>query len=207
MKITQYRDDGKVQTQRVMDIEAALTAMRTETKSKPVSTMRNRLRYDIPEVKNEFVRKVPLMTFGGAFRKTASRQEMVAYNGVVMLEVNKLADTKEAVKIRDLAATLPQTLLAFVGSSGKSAKILIPFTLPDGTLPQGLEQIEMFHAQAYRTAVKWYQPQLGRDIELKKPMPGRCCRMTYDSALFYNPDAVPIRIEQPVRMPVEPTFS
>jgi hypothetical protein len=207
MKITQYRNDGKVQTQRMMDIEAALTAMRTETKSKPVSTMRDKLRYAIPEVKNEFVRKVPLMTFGGAFRKTASRQEMVAYNGVVMLEVNKLADMKEAVEIRDLAALLPQTLLAFVGSSGRSAKILIPFTLPNGTLPQGLEQIEMFHARAYRDAVKWYQPQLGREIELKKPTPGRCCRMTYDPALFYNPDAVPIRIEQPVRMPVEPTFS
>lgn len=34
MKITQYRNDGKAQTQRTMDIEAALAAMRTEIKSK-----------------------------------------------------------------------------------------------------------------------------------------------------------------------------
>ena len=207
MKITQYRNDGNVQTQRTIDMETALTAMRTETKSKPVSVMRDRLRFAIPEVKNEFVRKVPLMAFGGIFRKKESRQEMVVYNGVVMLEVNRLADMKEAVKVRDLASTLPQTLLAFVGSSGKSAKILIPFTLPDGTLPQIPEQIEMFHAQAYRDAVKWYQPQLKREIELKKPVPELCCRMTFDPTLFYNPNAVPIRIEQPVRMPVEPTFS
>ena len=207
MKITQYRNDGKTQTQRTMDIEAALAAMRTETKSKPVSTMRNRLHYADSEARNESVRKVPLMAFGGVFRRMGSQQEMAAYNGLILLEVNKLADTKEAIKVRDRAAGLPQTWLTFVGSSGKSTKILIPFTLTDGTLPQSPELIEMFHAQAYRDAVKWYQPQLGREIELKKPSPGLCCRMTYDPTLYYNPQAAPIRIEQPVRMPVESTFS
>ena len=207
MKITQYRNDGKVQTQRTMDIAAALTAMRTETKNKPVSTLRERLRYASPDAAKEAAQKVPLMAFGGAFRKTGSHQEMAEYNGVVLLEVNQLADMKEAIKVRDLAAGLPQTLLAFVGASGKSTKIGIPFTLTDGTLPESPELIEMFHAQAYRDAVKWYQPQLRREIELKKPSPDRCCRMTYDPTLYYNPEAAPIRIEQPVRMPVEPTFS
>ncbi|NDV82452.1 BT4734/BF3469 family protein [Bacteroides sp. 51] len=208
MKITQYRNDGKVQTQRTIDMEAALAAMRTETKGKPVSVMREKLRDSMHGVKNEFVGKVPLMAFSGVFRRTVgSRQEMTTYNGVVVLQVNNLTGMKEAVKIRDRAATLPQTLLAFVGSSGKSTKILIPFTLPDGTLPQSPELIEMFHAQAYRDAVKWYQPQLKREIELKKPVLNLCCRMTYDPTLFYNPNAVPIRIEQPLRMPLEPTFS
>jgi len=207
MKITQYRNDGKAQTQRTMDIDAALAAMRTETKNKPVSVMRERLKYFQHPTKNEFVQKVPMMAFGGVFRKVEGRQEMTTYNGVVMLEVNRLADMKEAVKVRDLASRLPQTLLAFVGSSGKSTKILVPFTLPDGTLPQSRELIEMFHAQAYRDAVKWYQPQLKREIELKKPVLDHWCRMTYDPTLFYNPQAVPIRIEQPVRMPVDPTFS
>ncbi|NDV65730.1 BT4734/BF3469 family protein [Bacteroides sp. 224] len=207
MKITQYRNDGKTQTQRTMDIEAALAAMRTEIKTKPVSVMREKLHYAMHEAKNEFIQKVPLMAFGGVFRRIGSRQEMAVYNGVVMLEVNKLADMKEAIKVRDLASTLPQTLLAFVGSSGRSTKIFIPFTLPDGTLPQNHELVEMFHAHAYRDAVKWYQPQLKREIELKKPTPNQCCRMTYDPTLFYNPQAVPIRIEQPVRMPAEPTFS
>lgn len=208
MKITQYRNDGKVQTQRTMSIEAALAAMRTEIKSRPVSTMRESLLFSSPSgTDNECIRKVPLMAFGGVFRRIKNQQEMTTYNGVVMLEVNKLADMKEAVKVRDLAAKLPQTLLTFVGASGKSTKILIPFTLPDGTLPQTSQQIEMFHAQAYRDAVKWYQPQLKREIELKKPSPDRCCRMTYDPTLFYNPQATPIRIEQPVRTPVEPTFT
>lgn len=207
MKITQYRDNEKTQTQRTMSMEAALAAMRTETKSKPVSAMRDALRYALPGRKNDFVQKVPVMVFGGVFRKNGNQQEMEVYNGVVMLEVNQLADMKEAVQVRDLASTLPQTLLAFVGSSGKSVKMIIPFTLPDGTLPQSPELIEMFHTQAYRDAVKWYQPQLKREIELKKPTPGLRCRMTYDPTLYHNPNAVPIRIQQPVRMPSDLTFS
>ena len=52
-------NDGNVQTQRTMDMEATLTAMRTETQRKPVSVMRDRSRFAIPGVKNEFVREVP----------------------------------------------------------------------------------------------------------------------------------------------------
>lgn len=207
MKITQYRINEKERTQRTIDIEVALAAMRTETKKKPVSVMREQLRYALPKYRNESVQKVPLLVFGGVFRLENGRQEMAVYNGVVLLEVNKLADINEATRVRELAAALPQTLLAFVGSSGKSTKILVPFSLPDGTLPKSRELIDRFHAQAYRDAVKWYQPQLRREIELKKPEPELRCRMTYDPTLFYNPHAVPIRIEQPVRMPVDPTFS
>lgn len=95
---------------------------------------------------------------------------------------------------------MPQTLLAFVGFSGKSVKIVIPFTLPDGTLPRSPEQVKRFHSQAYLTAVKYYQPQLGRNITLKEPVLQHGCRMSYDPQPVYNPDAVAIRIEQPMRM-------
>ncbi len=44
MKITQYRNDGKTQTQRTMELEVAVDAMKTEIKSLPVSTMRHLLK-------------------------------------------------------------------------------------------------------------------------------------------------------------------
>jgi hypothetical protein len=207
MKITQYRNDGKAQTQRVMSMDAAVDAMRTEIKSQPITLMRDRLRYATPGVKNDYVQKVPVMVFGGTFRKEGNEQIITSYNGLITLNITRLANEIEAKKLRNLAATLPQTYLAFVGSSGKSLKILVPFTLPDGTLPETVEQMETFHAQAYREAVKWYQPQLKMDIELRKPTLETAVRMTFDPTLYYNPDAVPIRIEQPLRMPEEPTFA
>jgi predicted P-loop ATPase len=206
MKITQYRNNEKVQTQRTMSMEAALNAMQTEIKSKPVTTMRSLLQHAMPGAKYDCVRKVPLMVFGGTFRKVGSEQQMVSYNGLVMLEVNNLSNLQEAKELQDRVITLPQTFLCFVGSSGKSVKILIPFTLMDGTLPQSTENIRLFHAQAYREAVKWYQPQIDRNIDLRKPTVDMAVRLTYDPTLYYNPTAVAIRIEQPLYMPEEPTY-
>ena len=92
------------------------------------------------------------------------------------------------------------------GSSNKTVKIVVPFTLPEGRLPQEHRLAEFFHAKAYRDAVQWYQPQLRREIMLKKPTLDHCCRMSYDPNLYYNPEAVPIRISQPMNMPVETTY-
>lgn len=209
MKITQYRNDDKTQAQvqRTMSIESALTAMRTETKSRPITFMRERLPVAQPGGRYEYIDRIPFMIFGGVFRRSGSEQRLAEYNGLVTLEINNLASQREAIKLRNLAARLPQTYLAFVGSSGRSTKILVPFTLMDGTLPQTPEHIENFHAQAYREAVKWYQPQLKMEIELRKPTPHTAVRLTYDPTLFYNPEAVAIRIEQPIRMPDEPTYT
>lgn len=207
MKITRYRNDGKVKTQQTISLEAAIASMKTETASQPVGTMRKFLAYATPGLKYEYVQKVPLIAFGGNFRKNQNEQVMTSYNGLILLEVNKLSCLNEARQIRDKAAVLPQTFLAFVGSSGKSVKILVPFVRPDGTLPHTPDEIDVFHANAYREAVNWYQPQLKMEIDLRKPKADNAVRLTYDPTLYYNPQATPIRMEQPLQMPEEPTYN
>ena len=49
---------------------------------------------------------------------------MLNYNGLIVLEANNLADYDEAIKIRNTAARLPQTMMAFLGASGRSVKIV-----------------------------------------------------------------------------------
>ncbi|NDV57759.1 BT4734/BF3469 family protein [Bacteroides sp. 519] len=206
MQITTYRKTNETQTQRVLELETVLKNLQTETKAKPVTALRNNLIYNSGGKRSDYADKLPALVFSGVFKKKGSEQELVTYNGLVMLEITKLTGIKEAVQWRDVASTFPQTLLAFVGSSGRSVKIIIPFSLPDGSLPRDYELIKMFHAQAYREAVKWYQPQIKREIELKKPDLDRGCRLSYDPDLYYNPHATPIRMEQPVRTPAEPTY-
>ena len=105
------------------------------------------------------------------------------------------------------AALLPQTFAAFCGSSGRSVKIWVRFALPDdGGLPSEEAEAELFHVHAYRLAVKCYQPMLPFDIDLKEPVLTQKCRMTLDEAPYYNPDAVPFCLEQPLTMPGEETF-
>ena len=47
-----------------------------------------------------------------------------------------------------------QTFAAFCGSSGRSVKIWVLFALPDGSLPKRESEMVLFHAHAYRLAVK-----------------------------------------------------
>ena len=69
----------------------------------------------------------------------------------------------------------------FAGSSGRSVKIWVKFALPDGNLPVKEENIESFHAHAYRMAVQCYQPILPFPITLREPSMTQSCRMTLDA--------------------------
>lgn len=44
------------------------------------------------------------------------------------------------------------------------------------------------------------------DINLQAPVLTQKCRMTLDESPYYNPDAVPFCLEQPLAMPGEETF-
>ena len=65
-------------------------------------------------------------------RTKAGEHRIKTYNGLVLLEVNNLAGVAEAELVKQQATLLPQTFAAFCGSSGRSAKIWVRFTLPDG---------------------------------------------------------------------------
>lgn len=206
MRITQIRDDGKVNTLRTLKIEQLVEQMKVETKAQLVSAMREVLSYILPGDKNDYVQKVPKLLPAAAFIRKNGIMTMSEYNGIVMLQVNNLSGLMEADAVKERVKELPQTYLAFTGSSGKSVKIWVRFTYPDDLLPVGREQAELFHAHAYRLAVKFYQPQLPFDIELKEPSLEQYCRLTYDPDLYFNPEAMPIYMKQPMAMPTEMTY-
>lgn len=204
MKVTRYRESNGSCMQRILEIDTVLRDMQAETKQMPVSRFRENLRYARPHERSSASGKLPVLIFGGAFVYKEGTWSRKQYSGM-LLEVNHLGSAEEVEQVKKCAKKLPQTLLAFTGSSGKSVKILVPFVLPDGTLPVGDEQIAFFHAHAYRMAVYYYQPHLPAPIEKKKPIPERGCRMSFDAGLYYSPDALPIRLEQPAGMPEDET--
>ena len=206
MRITQVRDDGKVNTLRTLRIEQLVELMKVETKAQPVSKMREVLPYMLPGDKNDYVQKVPKLLPAAAFVRKNGMMVMAEYNGIVMIQVNNLSGPMEADEVKKWVKELPQTYLAFVGSSGKSVKIWVRFTYPDDLLPGNREQAELFHAHAYRLAVKFYQPQFPFHIELKEPSLEQYCRLTFDPELYFNPESMPIYMKQPVSMPGETTY-
>lgn len=66
MRITQVRDDGKVNTMRTLKIEQLVEQMKKETKAQLVSNMREVLPYILPGDKNDYI-EGPEDTSGGSF--------------------------------------------------------------------------------------------------------------------------------------------
>lgn len=200
-KVTQYRDYKGDRLMRSRSLESVVETLRDANQKDAIESIRHKIRQEMPDVRDKTVLAQPILVFAANWRRKSVKVEMRAYNGLILLEVNRLSSLKEAEAVRNEAAALPQTLLTFVGLGGLSVKIVIPFTLPDGSLPSRETEVKWFHTAAYRQAVLHYQPQLSSLIELKEPLLSRGCRLSYDPGLYYNPEAVAIRLEQPQQMP------
>lgn len=204
MKVTQLKGNGK--SLKNIELNAVMTAMGSGEHHDEVSLLRGLLNNVMPGGRNVHAGKIPVLMFAALFKKKENSLNFTAYNGIVLLQVNNLADSVEVARIKKLASEAPQTLAAFTGSSGKSIKILVPFTLPDGSLPQTKELAEFFHASAFRRATNYYQAQLQCDIQLENPTLEQGCRHSYDPELYYNPSAVPLTQEQPMQQFSELTY-
>lgn len=208
MKITlirEERESGKeaVSTQ---ETDMLMEKLKTENKTGYITELRS----IIPHLKGtnaryEHIDRLPRLYPAVEMTRTkAGEHRIKTYNGLVLLEVNNLAGVAEAELVKQQAALLPQTFAAFCGSSGRSAKIWVRFTLPDGGLPKNEDDIALFHA--YRLAVKCYQPLLPFPITLQAPSLLQSCRMTVDEQPYYSPTAVAFCLEQPCALPSEDNY-
>lgn len=169
MKITLMRDSDGATTMRTLDINLQIEAMKHETKAQPVTNLRTSIRYASPDYRLDEAKKLANVIPAATFRKTVNGIQMTGYNGIIQIEINHLANRAEVNRVKQEAAELSQTFLAFMGSGGHSVKIWIRFTRPDQSLPQKREEAEIFQAHAYRKAFSLYQPALSYPIELKNP--------------------------------------
>ena len=163
--------------------------------------------------------ELPRICFAMEMQQLKGERKSLAYNGLLVLEANNLSDYDEAIQIRDAAARLPQTMLAFLGASGRSVKILCRGELfPDATaasqgkegeacLPTNEEEIKRFHLNLYKTARKAYNAQLDLTLDALEPLLERTVYMSTDPDLKYRPHAVPFYVDASAEPPAqEPGF-
>ena len=212
MKVTLFKQDSRTGSESLTTLTAEALMGRMQSPTKADSKYVNGLRRIIPLLRGrkshyEYIDRLPRVCPSLEWqRKGTDGKEVLRYNGIVLLEVNRLTGRGEAERVKAKARLFPQTLAAFVGSSGESVKIWVAFTLPDGTLPQQRDWYEKFHAHAYRLAVNCYQPLLPFSITLKEASPEISFRLTMDELAYYNPEVTPFRMEQPLTFPDEMTF-
>ena len=118
-------------------------------------------------------------------------RRVLGYNGLVVVEVNDLPSYEKAVEVRDQAKKMPETMMAFLGGSGKSVKIVCRGEIWGGSLPTDEAEIQQFHLNIYQTARRAYMNQFGFDIAYLKPRLDRTVYMSADPEMYFNPEARP----------------
>ena len=202
MKIGVIRRENATEVCSVCSMETLIERIKKGSKEKYILKLRERL----PSLQGSYSRfihldKIPRIYPIAEYRRTSDGDwKFKRYNGIVLVEVNRLSGLAEAEYVKSKAALLPQTFAAMIGSSGRSVKIWVRFSLPDGTLPDTEELASLFHAQAYRVAVQCYQPIIPFPITLKEPSLRQSFRMTVDEKPYYHPDAAAFCQTQPVSL-------
>ena len=160
------------------------------TKTREVYHLMNPMRLEDGRVSTQLEggSKLPRVCFAADYLNRKDGWQMMAYNGLVVLEVNNLPTYEKAVEVRELAKKLPETMMCFLGGSGRSVKIVCRGELFGGGLPK---EIQQFHLNIYNTARRAYQNQFGFNIEFLEPRLDRTVYMSADPEMWFNAEARP----------------
>ena len=212
MKVTFLRRDGKKETVTRVELADLAAGIKNGVAENLVRQVRLQYhlmktqRLDDGQIATNFVGgiKLPRICFAAEYENRKGERRFLKYNGLVTLEVNNLPTYEKAVEIRELAKKLPETMMCFLGGSGKSVKIVCRGELFGGELPIETADIQQFHLNLYNTARRAYQNQFGFDIEFMEPRLDRTVYMSADPEMGFNPEARPFYADTKKQDALEP---
>jgi len=199
MKVTLLKKDGRKEVINRIELADLASAIKNGIikdavrRTREVYHLMNPHRMDDGQITTQLEGgiKLPRICFVADYMNRKGDWRMMAYNGLVVLEVNDLQTYEKAVEIREQAKKLPETLMCFLGGSGRSVKIVCRGKLFDGSMPKGEKSIRQFHLNLYNTARRAYQNQFGFDIQFLEPRLDRTVYMSADPEMWYNTEARP----------------
>ena len=205
MKISILKISRKKEVINRLDIEELAELIRNNPEQDKVFKVRLNYQFLQPQRQNDgqiivdneqHTVNLPRILFAAECVNFKEKQKGLRYNGLVVIEVNGLKTYEEAVSIRNQAARMDETMMAFLGASGKSVKIVCKGELfQSKELPKTEEDIRQFHKNLYDTARRAYQNQFGFDIEYLEPNVERTVYMSADPEMYWNPDARPFKAD------------
>ena len=123
--------------------------------------------------------------------------ERGGYTGLVLLSFRVDGGIEVLERLRSLVNLWEQTLMSFVGTSGRSLKVLIPYRLMGGGLPADAAQVALFRQYAYKRAAEYALASTGVRVEETVHDGTEHFRISYDPKAHYNPEAKAIEMPQP----------
>ena len=119
------------------------------------------------------------------------------YTGLVLLEFRVDEGLEVLERLRRKVNLWPQTLLSFVGTSGCSLLVLIPYRLTGGGMPATESQVALFQQYAYKRAAEFAYGSTGMKVAEVVHDGSESFRVSYDAKAYYQPLVQPIEMDQP----------
>ena len=197
MRVTFIRTDkGNVAHVTTRSIEKLAERLKEDTKQGTVAELRRLLPMIISNGWTfKDMHRLPRIIPAMEMTKDASGElTFKAWNGLVLLTIGTLADREQVAQAKQLAMGLPSTLAAFMGSSGKTVKLLVRIAPANGHKPQTEEEAERLYQTAYPFAMKVYGGLFAGRIIQEEPTARAGFRMTLDPEPLLNTKATALTI-------------
>ena len=123
--------------------------------------------------------------------------ENEAYTGLVLLSFRLENDRELLLKLQQRVGEMPQTVLALLGSSGRSLKVVLSYRLEDGSLPVGDDDVKRFQQYAFRRAADFLLAATGLKVEDDEQWGTGWFRMSADADACWNAEAEAVRMALP----------
>ena len=211
MKVTLIRTDKKnVQHVSTRTIETLMERMKTDIGKEAIATFRRQL----PMIANlgweyKDMHLMPRVCATSELTKKANKDlEFGQWNGLILLTLGKFEDAGQIEQTKALAMGMPSTLAAFMGSSGKTVKLLVRIAPKNQPMPESEAEADKLAKAGYHYAVKIYGGLFEGQIIQQEPSARMTFRMTMDQHPLLNLKATALQVstleELPTAKPQQP---
>ena len=132
--------------------------------------------------------RLPRLLFSGTFGR-GGVDDLRDMTGLLLMDVACPQGVVQAAELRQRVSRVPYTILAFVGSSHLTLKVVVRVAYSDGRQPKDRGDYERLLVEGQQVAQAVYRSLAGVELRLSEQPLLASCRMSYDTALCYQPEA------------------
>ena len=136
---------------------------------------------------------LPYLLFSATFGKNGF-DDVRQRTGLLVLTIDCQEGISRVTEVRSRAAQLPYTLLAFMGSSRKTVKVVVRCVFANNVEPQTADDYERLLADGHETAARLYEALADCQVRRERPSVLTGCRISSDREAFYQPEALPVTV-------------
>ena len=143
--------------------------------------------------------RLPYLAFSVTFGNR-SLNNPNALTGLILLNIPCPQGTTQIGEMRRRVSQIPYTLLAFAGVSGVTLKVVVRCECSNVDSP---DDFLGFLRDAHESAARLYTSLAMCNLLVEEQTLTRGCRMSYDSQLYYHPEALAMPVVREVHDPLE----